>query len=233
MLKKLILILLFPIVVFAINIPYEYVHYDKNTGQLAVPDSLRIKLEFVPTGYDSTFTLTSGLSYIGNGYITITGRTDNFVTIYYTFFKTGDSTLAQSSPIEIRFDTSNYNSNYWHRTALHSDSGSVTQTGLYAWTYGSRTVTDKTGFSLSNAERQAIADSVRNELERNEGFLWSLVHFWGTSDSAITVYYPNDGSSPKDSVVIYDAAGTRKLKVIYKHSNNNTVLDSSLIYYLL
>ena len=76
---------------------------------------------------------------------------------------------------------------------------------------------------------QKFADSIRQELERPRGFLWAVTTFWGAQDSTRMLYYPLDGSTPKDSVQIVDSAGTLLMSILYQASNVAGVMDSTII----
>ncbi len=212
---------------YGTDIPYSIVYYNES-GVLTTPDSLRVDMVFFPSEDDTSF-LSEPTSAKWDTMVSISGVIDNFVEINYTIFDGIDSLLGSEFRY-LRFDTSFFSESYWGELADRADSGifNAATIGLYVWTYGTRTVTDKTGFSLSATERQAIADSVQNELERPGGLLSNVAYFWAACSNCTQVYYPNTGSSPKDSVVTFDGSGIRRMKITYKHSNVNTILDSTV-----
>ena len=76
---------------------------------------------------------------------------------------------------------------------------------------------------------QLVGDSVQARMEKIGSLLWSVATFWNTCDSCLQIYYPFDGTSPKDSVQTFSNIGTLLMTIIYKHSNVSTVLDSVII----
>jgi len=188
-------------------------------GSLTSPDSARVDIVYQPSGSTTTYDLLPD-SAIWDTSITITGNTDEYATIKYTIFS-GDDTAYARDIERIRYDTSSFNEVYWGELADRADSGSIATAGFYVWSYGTKEVT------LTSAEKTTLTEQFRAEIERDEGFLWDLVYYWGACDSCKTIYYPEDGTSPKDSAVVYSANGTAKKRVVFRHSNNNAVADSS------
>lgn len=84
------------------------------------------------------------------------------------------------------------------------------------------TVTDKIGYFLHATERAAIKDT----LQGTGSLLWAIAYYLGAPDSSTQIMYPNDGTSPKDSVRVFDKTGAHMLTIIFKHSNISTTLDS-------
>lgn len=196
-------------------------------GVLTAPDSARIDVILLPSETDTTFALAPD-SAIWDTLINITTN-DTKATIKYTLFSGGDTAFARET-YELQYDSSLFLSSFWREIADNSDSGSIANVGVYVWTYGTRELTALSGITLSPAERQAIADSARAEMERSSGFLWNLLNFWGACDSCYTVYFPDDGTSPKDSAVVYNNAGVAQMTIKYSHSNNNAVADTSKVF---
>jgi len=67
---------------------------------------------------------------------------------------------------------------------------------------------------------------IKTALEAEGSFLWLITHFWGSCDGCYQVLYPNDGTSPKDSVVVFNSSDIAELKIRYHHSNDDAVIDS-------
>lgn len=67
---------------------------------------------------------------------------------------------------------------------------------------------------------------IKAALEAEGSFLWLITHFWGSCDGCYQVLYPNDGTSPKDSVVVFNGSDIAELKIRYHHSNDAAVIDS-------
>lgn len=74
-----------------------------------------------------------------------------------------------------------------------------------------------------------ISSVIADTLEGSNRFLYYLASYWGVVPGDTTIYYPNDGTSRKDSVVVYDSTSTKKVTVIFKHSNDTNVMDSTII----
>lgn len=219
----LVVLLISAAVFSASTVPVGIV-YTKN-GVLTTPDSIRIDMEFYPSLSDTTFKVTPS-SGIWDSLYSITSNVDKAVNVVYKIYS-GADTAYGSEIISLRLDTASFKPDFWRKLALHADSGSIANAGLYVWAYSTKIVDEVTSLSLSGAERAAIADSARARIERDGGFLWNLVYFWASCDGCYTVYFPDDGTSPKDSVVIYDALGVVQTVIKYKHSNNNAVLDTA------
>lgn len=207
----------------ASTIPAGFV-YEKN-GIVTTPDSARINMMFQPSGLDTAFGVEPD-SGIWDTVFSITDNADKYVSIFYTIFS-GSDTAYGTEVLSLRLDTASFTDDYWAKLADRADSGSIANVGLLVWTYATRELTAISNVSLTAAERAAIADSARAEIERSDGFLWSLVYYWATCDGCYAVYYPDDGTSPKDSVAVFDDAGTKQSVIHYRNSNVSTVLDSS------
>lgn len=54
-----------------------------------------------------------------------------------------------------------------------------------------------------------------------------MLYYLGACENCKKVYYPEDGTSPKDSIVVFDAGDVRRFKMTFQHSNTETVLDST------
>ena len=54
-----------------------------------------------------------------------------------------------------------------------------------------------------------------------------MIYYLGACENCDKVYYPNDGTGNKDSIVVYDASHTKRYKMVFRHSNTTTVLDTA------
>jgi hypothetical protein len=84
---------------------------------------------------------------------------------------------------------------------------------------------------FTTAYWKKAADTLNTELERQNGLIWSMATFWGTTNKTKMVYWPNTGASPKDSIQVIDSLGVCLMSIIYKHSNTSTVLDSVIVFH--
>ena len=103
----------------------------------------------------------------------------------------------------------------------------VTASNDSAWANERLRLRRDTSSFLNNYYSQ-VSQSVTDSIERVDGMLDLFAAFWGACDSCFSVYYPEDGTSPKDSVVIFDSLGVARGKITYFHSNVGAVLDSIL-----
>lgn len=223
--KTLIILLLLSLAIPALAVRFPVGIVYTKEGSLTQPDSVRIDITFYPSGTDTVFGIAPDTA-IWDSTLNISGITDLFADIVYTIYS-GSDTAFGSSLIRLEYDSSSFQASFWREIADAADSGAVANAGIYVWTYGTRELTAISNVSLTAAERQAIADSARAEMERSGGFMWNLAYYFGACDSCLTVYYPNDGTSPKDSVVIYSKNGTAQMTIRYGHSNNPQVADTS------
>ena len=69
-------------------------------------------------------------------------------------------------------------------------------------------------------------DSLKTKIETPGGTLWSIAAYWSTKNGWYSINYPNDGTTPKDSVVVFDNTSARKYKIEFRHSNVNSVVDT-------
>lgn len=222
----LLLVIIFATSVFAVRFPAGITYLKE--GVPTVPDSARLDIVFQPSGADTIIPLAPNTA-VWDTTLNITGINDLFAVLKYTIFS-GTDTAYGRDDIRLEYDSSSFQASFWREIADASDSGSIANVGVYVWTYGTRELTALSGITLSPAERQAIADSARAEMERSSGFLWNLLNFWGACDSCYTVYFPDDGTSPKDSAVVYNNAGVAQMTIKYSHSNNNAVADTSKVF---
>jgi len=76
---------------------------------------------------------------------------------------------------------------------------------------------------------QLVGDTVQAKMEVVGSLLWGVATFWNACDSCLQIYWPRDGSTPKDSVQTFSSTGTLLMTIIYKHSNVDAVLDSVIV----
>lgn len=222
----LLLMLVFAASTFAVRFPAGITYLKE--GVPTVPDSARLDVVFFPSGTDTIIPLAPNTA-VWDTTLNITGINDLFAVLKYTIFSGTDTAYGRDG-IRLEYDSSSFQSSFWREIADAADSGGIANVGLYVWTYGTRELTSISDVTLTAAERQAVADSARAEIERSSGFLWNLLYFWGACDQCYTVYFPDDGTSPKDSAVVYNSAGVAQMTIKYSHSNVNTVADTSKVF---
>lgn len=215
--------------VFSYDLTFHGVFY--NLGQLDGPDSLRVNATFYTYGgatLDTVFNFGTLPAVWDSTFI----RTDAYlraILVYKAFFGT-DSSFAEEE-VSLQYDSTN-TAGYFSKVAS-TNWNNATRTltsfsgvGSEVWNNPIRTVTDKSDYTLAAAEYTDIANAVKTLMEGEGSQLWSVAYYLGALHNHTAVLFPRDGTSPKDSVVIYDGSGVAQMAIIYKHSNSSSVLDS-------
>lgn len=196
-------------------------------GVLKTPDSVRVDFKYLPSGATATYKL-GPTSSVWDTTITST-QVDNFLILNYSIYSSNPTLVTYGNEVRtLPLDSTWITTGYSKKIAKQSDSGAITP--ALVWSYITRTVTDKTGYSLLSSEHTAVAAATKTSLEAAGSYLSNLVFYWGAVENATTVLYPNTGISPKDSAVVF-VSGVRKMKIDYKKSNVPTVLDSTVTFY--
>lgn len=181
-------------------------------------------LLFLPVVLNADATYSYGGVFYYNGNLT----TPDSLHVYVSYQPSGDTVSYKSLPDSAVWDTT-------IDTTDVVDNYAILNYHIY---FGANLLVAQETISLrldtSSVSPQIYAltgDSVKTAIEAQGSQLWGLSTFWGTLDSALMLFYPLDGTSPKDSVQITNSSGTVLMSIIYKHSNTNTVLDSTVVYH--
>jgi len=164
---------------------------------------------------------------------------------YYYNFIAPETTAVYSYAFHWTAQTKNY---YVHGGKLqvkpdsvNIDMSSLTSTGFWfkldttVWGDTNSTPLMKERYIITAGDTaifasvQDVAGATRDSLERSTGYIMAISDYLGTyPDTAIQILYPTGGTTPKDSVKIYDVNRNLKKKIVYYHTGS--VIDSIKVY---